>query len=628
MQNMFKNLQYLKVRLNNIRTFQDKEFEFYKGINLIVGNNGTGKSTLVSSPYIGMYGRVPSSTITLKKLITRGEKRGEIEVILEDTEYNKLQIRREYPNLTEIYLNNTKLSSIDEVFDSEVMKLIYANLLDKIDFTSYINLDDYYEKMKKVKDLVEKEIASIQSEITSCEFVITNYQNQSIEKQNQRQQYSDELTIIKSTIDELIKSLPINQDEILEKYTQLNYIMSNFIQLKNKFLEEKRQSINLEIMKNRQEIGNIQNQYNIEVQELQNYYSNLLNEIQNKYNLEIASLQGNISNIDTQLTKLQNLHSLPNSTCPVCNSKVDKVHLEKEMNNLITEKNKVISEIKRLEKERDDEIALKRNEYLDKVEQIKSKYLPSFEKLNHIIDTLTSQLNTISITNDDVAISYGYSSYSQLINKYNIVKKQVTDIDNLRKYQQKLDYYTKFIESLDNEILKLQKDIQNITKKKKQLENKLTEKLITKDILDRLLDKKKIRQFVLSRIVDKINTLSSVITDLPIKLTAYVDDEKVGIIFKNSYGSEVQFEELSSGEKVVGIIISLFIYRKLLESLNCVVPKIIIFDELLDRLDYNNVYNVLYFLSKLDDHIILIVTHREDIIQLSEEIEMNVIRLN
>lgn len=625
---MFKNLQYLKVRLNNIRTFQDKEFEFYKGINLIVGNNGTGKSTLVSSPYIGMYGRVPSSTITLKKLITRGEKRGEIEVILEDTEYNKLLIRREYPNLTEIYLNNTKLSSIDEVFDSEVMKLIYANLLDKIDFTSYINLDDYYEKMKKVKDLVEKEITSIQSEITSCEFVITNYQNQSIEKQNQRQQYSDELTIIKSTIDELIKSLPINQDEILEKYTQLNYIMSNFIQLKNKFLEEKRQSINLEIMKNRQEIGNIQNQYNIEVQELQNYYSNLLNEIQNKYNLEIASLQGNISNIDTQLTKLQKLHSLPNSTCPVCNSKVDKVHLEKEMNNLITEKNKVISEIKRLEKERDDEIALKRNEYLDKVEQIRSKYLPSFEKLNHIIDTLTSQLNTISITNDDVAISYGYSSYSQLINEYNIVKKQVTDIDNLKKYQQKLDYYTKFIESLDNEILKLQKDIQNTTKKKKQLENKLTEKLTTKDILDRLLDKKKIRQFVLSRIVDKINTLSSVITDLPIKLTAYVDDEKVGIIFKNSYGSEVQFEELSSGEKVVGIIISLFIYRKLLESLNYVVPKIIIFDELLDRLDYNNVYNVLYFLSKLDDHIILIVTHREDIIQLSEEIEMNVVRLN
>jgi DNA replication and repair protein RecF len=49
-----------KIRLTNIRCFQDAKFEFGPGVNLIVGPNGSGKTTILEAAAVFSFGRFQS----------------------------------------------------------------------------------------------------------------------------------------------------------------------------------------------------------------------------------------------------------------------------------------------------------------------------------------------------------------------------------------------------------------------------------------------------------------------------------------------------------------------------------------------------------------------------------------
>lgn len=631
MNNMFSTLESIKVELDNIRTFQGKSYEFYQGLNLIVGNNGSGKTTLVSSLYVGLYGRIPSSTLTLKRLITRGEKKGSIQVTME-SDGNSLVVKREYaPSLstTDILMNNVKLNSVDEVFDSEVMKLIYVNLLDKVDFTNYINLDWYYEKMKRYKDKISKDCVDTESEIKSIEMVVQTYYNQIQTKQQKLHQITEELRALESVIKALEDNLTsVDVDETLRKFNDLSYILSNFSIIKQKLLDDYRRSYTVKITELKQKISEIQSEYSVRAQEIQKFYTDKLNQVKNVYSISIASSNGSITNINTQINKLQNLLNIPNSTCPVCNSSIDVEHVQKEIQRLDLEKEKLLENVRELQKQLNEEVKAIQSEYTEKVTQLQEQYKPLISNLQSQVVELEKQVQIITVADDDVAIQYGYKSYSEMKTYYVQLQQTVSTIQTIKDKRSKSSFLVQQGSDIQDEIENLRTTIQKLRYRKNELEENLTNLLKVNEVFGRILDKKKMKQFILTRVADKINMITSVVNDLPIKVYAFVDDDKVSLMYRNSSGADVQFDELSSGEKVMATIISLFIYRKLLSSLNYNIPKIVVFDELLDRLDYSNAYSVLHFLSKLEDHIILIVTHREDIMQLSEEIQMNVIKLS
>ena len=75
------NSLYIKsVNLTNYKTFSSKFVEFKKGINLLVGENGAGKSTIIEAIAYSMYDANIKS-FNKEHFIKIGEKRAKIEVI-------------------------------------------------------------------------------------------------------------------------------------------------------------------------------------------------------------------------------------------------------------------------------------------------------------------------------------------------------------------------------------------------------------------------------------------------------------------------------------------------------------------------------------------------------------------
>ncbi|MCB2205267.1 SMC family ATPase [bacterium] len=71
------------VRLQNIKSYIDAELQFIRGINVIAGANGTGKSTIIEAVGLALFGAWPKKLMDGKAyagLLRNGEKEGSIEV--------------------------------------------------------------------------------------------------------------------------------------------------------------------------------------------------------------------------------------------------------------------------------------------------------------------------------------------------------------------------------------------------------------------------------------------------------------------------------------------------------------------------------------------------------------------
>lgn len=68
-----------KIRLQNIRCFKDRVFEFGKNINLIIGQNGTGKTTILEAIGFFAFGGFVSSSSD-SSAVSDGQQVGRIEV--------------------------------------------------------------------------------------------------------------------------------------------------------------------------------------------------------------------------------------------------------------------------------------------------------------------------------------------------------------------------------------------------------------------------------------------------------------------------------------------------------------------------------------------------------------------
>lgn len=71
-----------KIRLQNIRCFKDRVFEFNKNINLIIGQNGMGKTTILEAIGFFAFGGFVSCTSDLSA-VADGQEVGRIEVFSE-----------------------------------------------------------------------------------------------------------------------------------------------------------------------------------------------------------------------------------------------------------------------------------------------------------------------------------------------------------------------------------------------------------------------------------------------------------------------------------------------------------------------------------------------------------------
>jgi exonuclease SbcC len=74
-------MQILSVHLKNIKPHRDKALNFVKGINVLSGNNGAGKSTILEAIGYALFGVDARDFVgNIERFITIGEKKGEVTV--------------------------------------------------------------------------------------------------------------------------------------------------------------------------------------------------------------------------------------------------------------------------------------------------------------------------------------------------------------------------------------------------------------------------------------------------------------------------------------------------------------------------------------------------------------------
>jgi len=136
-----KKFELNKIQLENIKTYTYEEIDFSKGNNVIIGENGAGKSTILESIYLSLYGEKVSGR-KLVDMIRYGEQQGRIllqfsingvkyrieDVITKKDETNATQ--------TQILVNETQEETV-----AEGKKAVSAKIeeLLELDATTFIN---------------------------------------------------------------------------------------------------------------------------------------------------------------------------------------------------------------------------------------------------------------------------------------------------------------------------------------------------------------------------------------------------------------------------------------------------------------------------------------------------------
>lgn len=117
-QEVFKKGNIIKVSVKNFTTYSYGEFNLSPRLNMIIGPNGTGKSTLVSAICLGLGGKLDIiKRKSLESMIKLGEERSEIFITIMGNDKKPVEIHRSFTKLTTSWKLNGKKASEKEVLE-------------------------------------------------------------------------------------------------------------------------------------------------------------------------------------------------------------------------------------------------------------------------------------------------------------------------------------------------------------------------------------------------------------------------------------------------------------------------------------------------------------------------------
>ncbi len=645
---------FKKLSLYNFRSITSFEQDFDKGMYLIKGSNGSGKSSLFESIYVCLFNkRLNSKSAT--SAIQKDKKSAKIELTLDINNdiYIISRVIGKDSNCS-IFKNGSILSSntresdkiIEELIPQDSIKLSMLQDVDiKKIITEYVNVDNFIEKVKDIlNNNVSVKINKLQTEL-----------NSSIDKQNIYTQQCDEISnqIIneKNKINQLEIYLKTNLNTVkqAESYIELSKVKKNFLSVYNSEytklvanINNQINNLNISLTNIVTTINSINNEYQNKINTINFKIQNFENEIQkqlyqldknntdiiNKYNLEISSIISSINNIQKMLNNIDTW--LQKDSCPTCNQLITKETKDNLINQRqlkIDEINKYQIDVENIKKLIDEQqqkyqtekynlsISFDKTEYVQQINNLVDEKNTSILNLENEKKNILINIDNLKyeiINNDDINKQKAKESALKILNitEQDLMLNTDEYINVIKQYEEKqkeLDYsknHLIYLESNYNDkmniILSLKKSI-NTDDLNKLIE--MRDILTTWDNI-RLLKKLVVKRLSLllnSLIQNKYNKLLNVQIDIS-------DNDEMVINVDNLNGETVLLTDLSQGETVLS---KLVIYCALKELLSTNVYFSVFFlDEFLDKLDEENLKNVVMFLNNLNNiNNIFIITH-------------------
>lgn len=667
-----------KIKLNNIRSYENYEVEFKSGSTLLSGDIGSGKTSILLAIEFALFGLQPGQRGS--SLLRNGKSEGEVsiefsvddkDILIERTLKRGKTISQDYSAIT---INGTK----EELAVTELKNRVLEILNYPKEFSKKQNIlykFTVYTPQEEMKQIILEDGANRINTLRHV-FGIDKYKrilenaNLVLSKVREEKKIKDILT---STLEQDKTELVNKENELEEKYLNLSSIEKQFFeksQNRKKIEEEKleieekileKNKLNQEIEKtkilvstkndsvnqNIKLIDNLKNQIKelekIEFSEdkVKNSEEEILFLKNQKYelnekNIEISSTINSLAIRNDENEKVKtNLKKI--EVCPTCLQDVDSVYKSNVVNNidaniaeninqireLTIQKQKIISEINKL----DFEVSKKEKEINElnilrvRIKDIKEKKesLENMEKNNLAIAKDTEMLNShIKILKDSVFELSRFDSLFEEKKKVLEASKNEEKLAEIKvaELKREIEFFSKSIEELK---LKIEKT-NNLRKEfvhLSDLEDWITKKFIP---LISIVEKN-----VLIKLKSEFSKLFSewfgmlVSENFIVKL----DDNFTPIVESHDY--EVEYNYLSGGERTA---IALAYRLALNQVINSMMSKIktkdlVILDEPTDGFSQSQLDKMREVLEELNVAQLIIVSHEQKI----EGFVENVIRL-
>ncbi len=659
-----------KVRLNNIRSYINDEINLDKGITLLAGNIGSGKSTILLAIDFALFG-LRKGYLSGSSLLRNGEQNGYVELTFEidskeitirrtlkrtqnsisqdygylkinenEKEYaavelkqfiiNTLNYPKEYLTKSKYFIYNYTIYTPQE----DMKQILLGEREHRLDTIRKVFGIDRYQRIKENSKIINDFLKSKKRELS---LIADNYHNQveeKIKKENkltENKQIAEEcriklgyvLKIVSDkneeikVVEESIKDLNNDKKEAELKTLEINY-KNNQIKKNDAEINRLEKDIEKLISEVKDEIL-IDNNIKIDKENQFKKLNDELNDLKSKEKV-IALKKISSSEVKKSIEKLD--------ICPTCLQKVSEeykdniISKENEINyNLEKEKVEINNKIEQINKEiyalKGEIDLINKKEGFIEISKLKKINLEEKIKKTEDLKTNNKNLNIeiIKLNEIIVKIQLKISGFLDIEKIYNSLKEElIKNQSEQRDFEIKKGIIEHEIILINKDLEKINKELDFIKETKKKLEkNNLLQNFFENKFINIL---EAIEKRVLIKIKNDFDNFFQkwfymLVESESIKVK--LDEEFSPII--EIAGHEIEYINLSGGEKTAAALA----YRLALNQIiNTFVSEIktkdvLILDEPTDGFSAEQLDRLRFVLEELNINQIIIVSHESKI---------------